>query len=129
MKHWIEALAISAIAALAPIQEILIVTFVLVLCDLITGLWAALKLKDRISSAKLRSSVSKFFIYTLAIICGFLVEHYLAADKLPIYKIIAGMVGVVELKSILENLDKINGESLFKKLITQLGSSNLPKDP
>lgn len=125
MINWIKFLAISIVAVFAPIQAVLATVVVLVLADMVTGVIAAYKDKEPITSAKLRTTVSKLIIYLAAICLGYLVEAYLLVDLLPVSKLIAGTVGMVEFKSLLENLNKINGSDLFKQLVSQLGSSNL----
>lgn len=126
MDKWLAKIAIAAIAALAPVHSVLISVGVLIVADLVTGVWAAHKLKQKISSAKLRNTVSKFFIYQTAVITAFILETYLLDGSLPVIKLVAGLIGAVEGLSIFENLNKISGNNLFKVLLEKLGSSNLP---
>ena len=42
----------------------------------------------------------------------------------PISKIAGGLIGLVESKSIMENLNEIHGSDIFKSLIKKLGSDN-----
>lgn len=121
---YLKFLGLSAIAILAPIHAVMITVGVLIISDLILGIWAALKRGEKITSAALRRTVSKMLIYQLAIITGFLCQHYLIEDFFPITKLIAGVIGAVEMKSILENADSINGSSIFKAIISKLGSEN-----
>jgi len=127
MKEWVRNLAIAAVAILAPIQGMLITVGILVAADLITGVWAAKKLQQPITSAKLRTTVSKLLIYQIALITGFLVEKYMMQDLLPVSKLLAGAIGMVELTSLLENANKILGTDLFKAVVAKIGSSNAEK--
>jgi phage-related holin len=120
----VEGLALSVLAVFAPIKALIIITIVIIFADLITGILAARKKGEKISSAGLRRTVTKLCIYLTAICLGFLVEHFMIGDILPISKIIAGLISCVEFKSILENLDALNDSSIFKKLIDKLGSIN-----
>lgn len=120
----VKALWLAALAALAPIQGIVVTVGVLIIADLITGVWGAVKTKTPVTSAGLRRSVSKLLVYQLAIISGFLVQHYLIADLVPIVNIVAGVIGIVELKSVLENSSKIVGADVFKLMLSKLGSQN-----
>lgn len=120
----LEALLLSLLAVFAPIKAIIIVTGVLIFADTITGIIAAKKRGEVISSAGLRRSVTKSAVYLTAVCMGFLVEHYMMDNIMPISKIVAGLISAVELKSILENLDSINGNPIFKTLIEKLGSIN-----
>lgn len=124
MKDFLTSLAVSIISVFAPIKAIILVTGILIFSDLITGIIAAHKRGEKISSAGLRRTVTKVFIYNAAIMLGFLCEQYMIDGFLPISKIAAGLISVVEMKSILENLDKINGNPVFKSLIQKLGSVN-----
>lgn len=121
---FIKFLAASLIAILAPAKALLISIIFLVLADLATGIWAAINRKERIESAAMRRTVTKLAVYLVAVISGFLVEQYMLESLLPISKIVASVIGLVELKSILENADSILGQSLFKLVITKLGSDN-----
>ncbi len=124
MYNWLKALGIAAVTALAPIQSVLVVVGILIITDFLLGVWAAKKRGEAVTSASMRRTVSKMFIYELVVIMGFLLQHYLMDDILPVAKICAGAIGMVEMKSILENADSISGSSLLKALIDKLGSSN-----
>jgi len=115
---------ISLLAIFAPIKGILLVTGFLIAADLISGIIAAKKRGEAISSAGLRRTISKILVYNLAVISGFLVETYMISDLLPISKLISGVIAMVELKSILENLNSINGTDIFKTVLNSLGSKN-----
>ncbi len=124
MGQWIKASLVALIAVFAPIKAMILTMLVLVIADLITGVWAAYKTGQPITSAKMRTTVSKLLIYLVAICVGFLVEVYLIDALLPVSKLIAGAIGMVELTSLLENANKILGTDLFKALISKLGSAN-----
>lgn len=126
ISKYLQPLIVSTLAVFAPIKAILLVTIFLVLADLLSGIFAAKKRGEPISSAGLRRTISKFLVYNLAVISGFLVETYMISDLLPISKLIAGVISMVELKSILENLNVINGTDIFKTVLNSLGSKNDP---
>ena len=128
MKQLLTSLAISAFAVLAPIHAILLTVGITIFGDLVTGVWAANKRGEKISSAGLRRTISKIVVYNLAIVLGFIIEKYLLGDILPVSKIAAGLIGATEGLSIFENLNSISGNNVFKSLIDKLGSVNqLPK--
>lgn len=126
MKEWLNKVALASLAALAPIKMVMITVGVLIMADLVTGIWAALKLGEKVSSAAMRRTISKMFIYQLAVICGFMLETYILDGIVPVAKIAAGVIGMVEFKSILENSNHIVGGDLFKIIIAKLGSDNDP---
>lgn len=124
MLAWIKALTLSLVAVFAPVKTVILTAFVLAVADLILGLIAAHRRGEKISSKGIGRTVTKMTIYEIAILLAFLVQNYMIDDALPAVKIIGGLIGTVELKSILENLDTISGNSLFKTLIEKLGSQS-----
>ena len=124
MKEWLVSAALAVIAIFAPAKQLFIATGVLIAADLITGLMAAHKLKQPITSAGLRRTVSKTLIYNLAVACGYLVQTHMMGDLVPVSNIISSAIGLTELKSVIENIDKIRGGSLFKDILLKLGSAN-----
>lgn len=134
MKDKVVAGLLSIAGIFAPIQAMILITVLLIVSDLITGLWAAKKrgewksLND-IKSAGLRRSFTKLFVYEVGICLSFLVETYMIKGFIPLSNLAAGYISIVEMKSILENLDMINGSPIFKGLIQKLGSVNdVPKE-
>lgn len=121
---YLEPLAISVFAVFAPIQGILITVGVVIFMDMITGVMAASKRNEKISSAALRRSLSKLLVYHCALLTGFLIETYLMDGLIPITKIIAATCGSIEGLSLLENLNTISGTNLLQEVIAKLGSKN-----
>jgi phage-related holin len=122
-KYFIP-LVLSCLSILAPIKPLIFTVGFLIFADLITGILAAKKKKKPITSAAMRRTVSKMAVYQLVIISAFLVETYLIDNSFPAAKLAAGMIGAVELTSILENANKFLGSNVFKKIINLLGSDN-----
>lgn len=124
MKDWLVKAVFVSLSALAPIQASIIAIFIVVLIDFITGLMAAYKQGDKITSAGFRRTLSKLAIYQFALISGHLIEDYLIFDAFPVAKVIAGVIGLVELTSILENCNIVYGGNLFRALLQRIGSVN-----
>lgn len=124
MKSWSYNMLLSVLAVFAPVKALIFSVGFLIFADCFTGVWAAKKRNEKISSAALRRTVSKMVIYQVALLSGFLVEQYMIEGLLPISKLVAGAIGMVELKSVLENSTVITGQDLFKTLIKKLGSQN-----
>lgn len=118
-----EACLIAIAAVFAPIKGLLVATLVLTIADMLSGIVAASKRGEAISSAGLRRSVSKIVIYEIAIVLAFIAETYMS-DLIPFTKIVSSLVSVVELKSIYENLNAASGQDLLKSVIDKLGSVN-----
>ena len=124
MLKLLKNLSISIIAVLSPIHPILIATLILVGFDFITGIWAAKKRGEPISSAGLRRTVTKLLVFEIALVLAFVTEVYMIDNILPLVKIVGALVAVSELRSCLENLGSISGTDIFKALIGKLGSIN-----
>jgi hypothetical protein len=126
MRH-LTNLLLAACAIFAPIRMALITVLVLILADLVLGVWASVKSKQSITSSGLRRTVIKFFLYELAILLGFLAETFLIGASVPVCKLISAFIGLTELKSIMENLNAIGGGSLFAALLSKLNPNDTLK--
>lgn len=113
-------LLLSIVAVFTPIHQVLGTVLSMIVIDLVTGILAAKKRGEKINSRSLRQSVSKFFVYEIAIMSAFLCEQYLTSNSIPVMKMISTLIGIVELKSVLENLDGISGESFFRSIVSKL---------
>lgn len=124
MSSFLSKLSIAVMAALAPIKPVMITVGILIISDLITGLWAAKKRGETITSAALGRTVSKMVVYQTAVVTGFLLQKYLLADAIPIVNIVGGIIGMVEFKSFIENANTIIEGDIFKEILKKLGSKN-----
>lgn len=114
---------VSLLAVFAPIKPAAIACLVLVFVDLITGVIAASRRGEAITSAKLKTTVIKLFIYEMAILMAFLAQQYLTGTVLPVCNLTTSVIGLTEMKSVLENLDSISGVNLFQALIDRVSRS------
>jgi phage-related holin len=114
----------SVFAVFAPVKAVLLTTLVLVAADLVTGIIAAKKQKTPITSSGIGRTVSKLFIYEVAVLLGFLAETYMTGAAIPLSKIISAFIALTETTSIIENLNAITGTNLFSSLLTSIGSQN-----
>lgn len=110
----------------APMKSVLITVIVLTAIDLLSGVIAAKKRGELITSAGLKRTIIKLFVYELVVLLSYLTEQYLTGDLVPLVKILAGFIGITELKSVLENLEDITGIPILKMLIDKLTSLNNP---
>jgi phage-related holin len=117
---WISKIMILIIAYFTPIKEMVNVMLIFLLIDLISGIWAAVKEKQQIQSAKLRRSITKFLWYTVAVMVAFMMETTFNLTWTNLANIIAGFICIVELISIFENITRITREPLFLRLIKMI---------
>jgi len=125
--QFLKTLGIVTLSILAPIQSLIVASFALIGVDFITGIMAAVKQKTPITSSEMKRTVGKIFLYELAIIISFVAEKYLLGGIMPVSKLVAGFIGATELKSVLENIDILNGQSLFTSLVTKLAQAESNK--
>jgi len=122
VKNFLIGLLVSTCAVFAPIKMMLISTIVLVFVDLVTGIIAAKKKGQKITSSGIKRTFIKFTVYMTGIMVGFLAETYMLGGYIAISKLAAGLIAVVECVSLYENLNVIYGSDIFKKIVQFLGS-------
>lgn len=105
-------------AFLAPIATVIFAVLFLIFVDLITGILASLKEKQRITSSAMSRTIAKTFVYCTTIIVTYVVHKYLLVGfDFPVESIVSGFIALTEMKSILENMDRISNHSVLKDLI------------
>lgn len=117
----IKAIAVVVLAFIAPVQSILILVGFLAFGDMITGLWRSKKKNHKITSTRLSRTVSKLILYSLLILLthGFELVFPLT-EYLHITQISAGVICMVELTSVYENVSEILGNDLWKILRSKI---------
>lgn len=99
-------------------QFILLVGF-FIGADTITGLLAANKRGERITSKRGSDIIRKFITYGVGVIVAHVIQREFFTE-FPAMKIISGLIAFNELKSIDENIKDISGYSLFDYFIKKL---------
>jgi phage-related holin len=122
---YLEGLFFVSLGIIAPIKPLLATVGLLIVLDLISGMLASKKKKRKITSAAMSRTVAKMFLYNMCILSGFMIELYLIDHALPMAKIVAGVIGMVEFKSLLENTHIVTGVDIGKQIINKLSSKNL----
>lgn len=124
MKAFLLKTLIASVAVIAPAKDVMLAVLVLIVADLVTGVLAALKRKEKITSAGLYRTMTKIMVYELSIILGFIAQKHLLMDSIPIINIIGSYVGLTELVSAYENINKISGQKLLAQILKKLRSKN-----
>ena len=99
-------------------QFVLLVGF-FIIADTITGLVAANKRGEAITSKRGSDVIRKFLVYGCGVIVAHVIQREFVSD-FPCMKIISGLIAFNELKSIDENIKSISGFSLFEFFIKKL---------
>ena len=134
MKTWIcnhiSSIFISVIAVLSPIQSLFLTVGFLVVADFLFGLYRAYKIKEVITSRKMANTISKLILYNVMILSVYLSNHYIINTGIPVEKIAAGLIGIVELKSLDESFSTIFGFGVYDKMrdALQRGVSDTKED-
>lgn len=119
---------LSVVSLLAPVHPILLTVIILIIADTVLGIWASLKNGVVFTSARAGRVISKLLIYETVLCVLYAVETNII-HVLPLVKLAASMIAVVETVSVLENAGLILGQPVFKFLIDKLGSINKVKQP
>lgn len=107
-----------------PISGILIMIGVLIAIDTITGIWKANKLKEKITSRKLSSIISKLALYEVTVIMFFLIDRFILNDIILTFfsvpfmltKIVALVLSSIEVMSINENYKAVKSIDLWSSM-------------
>jgi len=103
----------------APITAAMFGLAILIFADVITGCKAAQLRGEEIKSNRMARTVSKIIFYSIAIILSRVMEVSFM-EWLPIAKLTAGYIAVVEFKSNMENIASITGVDIWKHLMTKI---------
>lgn len=103
----------------APITAAIIGLAVLIFFDVITGCRAAQIRGEEIRSNRMARTISKIIFYSIAIILSRVMEVSFM-DWMPVAKLTAGYIAIVEFKSNMENIASITGVDVWKHLITKI---------
>lgn len=118
MKNHALSSLLFLLGLLAPIQVLAIAIGFLVVADVVTGVWASLKAKQRVTSDRFGRTVTKSGVYLVALVVAHVAEAYVFGGAVPVTKVVSGLVGTTELISIYENLSRISGLD-FKRAIAE----------
>ena len=96
----------------------------LIILDTITGIWKAKKLKEKITSRKLSSIISKLALYEVTVIMFFLIDRFILNDIILTFfsvpfmltKIVALVLASIEVMSINENYKAVKSIDLWQSM-------------
>lgn len=126
----IKAALIATLAVFLPIKAVLITVIALIIVDMVSGMAVARSKGEKITSKAMGRTIVKILVYEFSIMAGFLAERYLLDGSIPLVKLLAGLVGVTEMVSVLENADILSGNTMFASIVSMLQSkSNKNSDP
>ena len=114
-----------------PISGILLMIGVLICIDTFTGIWKAKKLKEKITSRKLSSIISKLALYEVTVIMFFLIDQFILNDIILTFfsvpfmltKVVALVLASIEVMSINESYKQVKNIDLWSSLKNLLARS------
>lgn len=121
MKEFIHNSSLEILAFLViffgDIQSALFAIGFLIVIDTLTGIWKAYKKGglSNVTSHKAARIISKLLLYPLALIVAKVSQMYLS-PAIPWIDVTAGILAVIEVKSIFENMSSILGFNLWKRI-------------
>lgn len=125
MKEWMflkgKVWLFASLAVFLPIKELMLTIGFLVGADLVVGVWKAIKTGQRIRSRRMSDTITKLLLYQLAIMSGFLIETFIISELIPVTKLIATVIAIIEFKSIIESIEAVTGKDLWSKIKTIIG--------
>ena len=126
MKTKLFLICSSFLAVLSPIKPLIYVAILAILLDTGFGIWRSVKKGGwkAFKSRRLSHTISKSFLYSLAIMFVFFVEKYIAADlvahfiaiDLILTKAVALFCVFTEVISINESYESVTGRNILKSL-------------
>ena len=123
--QWACSLALAALALLAPVHALLVAVGFLIAADFVLGVAAALKKGEPLTSKAASRTIYKSLAYNMAVISGFALEG-LVPGGLPIAKLCAAAIGLVEFKSLVESVKVLTGTDL-RSILERVSSQG--RDP
>jgi len=103
-----------------PTYQFIVVILILLIIDLITGIWKSLKQGNPITSKKFGETIKKIVLYNVGIISAYLVQHLIALEAVKLMWFLAVLISVKEFKSIIENIEVITNTKLWDFLVRQV---------
>lgn len=128
MKEYAVNLGIMLLAVTLPIHQMMIATGVLIAIDTFTGIYRSVHVGEKITSRGFRRTISKLVLFQIAIITAFVLEKFLLGG-FPATNVVAGVIGLSETKSILENVSTITGLDFWSAVLEKLnGKKEVEKE-
>lgn len=120
MKTWLIHLWIGIVAFLTPLFPMALLVSTLIGTDFVFGLYRAYKTQEQINSRKMGHTISKMFLYNMAVLSVFMLEKIIIGTDMQFTKIAVGVIAMVEMKSIDESFRILYGFSIYESLVERL---------
>lgn len=114
--YWIGFLSAALgwmVSFISPVLPFIVFAGVLVLGDLLSGTWAAVKRGEKLHSRGFRRTVEKMVFYFIAILLSEGMKTVFM-PHVPVTYIVALAIAITEFKSNIENIETITGINIYR---------------
>ena len=126
--NYFKGILITLIAFFSPLNPLLLTVMFATMMDMVISIWAQYKLgKTKIKARKMSHTISKLLLYFGCILVLYTIEINLLDGSIPLSKIAATLISLVEFKSIDESYKQLQGYSLWDMIQNKL-KRGLEKD-
>lgn len=106
---------------ITPVAPFLIITFSLILCDMITGIRAARHRNEPIRSRSMGKTIDKIILYFMAILLAEMfrtvfLNNNTILDNFPLVYMVSITISIREFKSVLENIEVVTGANIWAQI-------------
>ena len=111
-----SAVAGAALAYIAPFQSFLITIVVLVVADLVTGIWSSNKRGEKFEAKRLKQLIGKVILYPLALLLAHvMVDTFFKGISVvdSLTYMVALFICAIEFQSNIENIGSITGIDIW----------------
>lgn len=123
IKYIIATIWGVTLGFIIPVADFMILCSALVVVDFITGVLAAKKRKEQLSSKGFQRTITKITLYFVAILLSRgmdVVFLYNITTKFSFSYIVAGFVCLTEFKSNLENIGTLTGTDIWGHIVSRM---------
>lgn len=95
----------------------------MVIIDFITGIWKAIKTKEKVTSKKLGNTIEKMVLYMIGIIASYVLQDHIGVEIIKLTWVFVTLIITREYLSIIENIEILTGTKLLfviKKYILKI---------
>jgi phage-related holin len=116
IQKYLIAFLVYLTSYFTPAFPLMLAIGFFLIMDFITGIIAAKKRGEAITSKKMRPTITKGIGYMIAILVAHVFQQNFLKD-IEVLKIVSGLIAFIEVKSLDENFRDITGKSLFKQFL------------
>ncbi|RYY51497.1 MAG: hypothetical protein EOO06_00400 [Chitinophagaceae bacterium] len=111
----LKLIALTVVNYFADYHSIFLSIFALIIIDWFTGAYAAVKNGEKVRSKKVRPTVEKSALYSVALVAVTIIQKtFLPVDSINLVLLIGSFMAFRELLSILENVSNITNLPLLR---------------